>query len=284
MKRSGKKRYVYFLLVVLIFSLNGIPNAVKADEMVTIEGGQIIKERTLVPLRSIFEELGASVEWNQKLKKVKAIKGDKKVELTIGSNKTYINGSLVVIDVPAQNKNGQTLVPLRFVSEALGAEVKWDKDKRIATITQSNKKILVKVSDQKLTKQQALQIIDKASDAFKVLEVSSTKQGIINQLNTYFTDTFISNLFANRAIIYYPEEGGWLPLYRFTEGYTFDEFDHSFSTEMKHVNEKTIKISQTLISNTEGTLTTFLRTTLLSKTSVGWKVSKDQYEQIGYVE
>jgi hypothetical protein len=82
--------------------------------------------RTLVPLRAIFEALGAEVKWDDKTKTVTATKDDTLISLTIDSVDAWINGTKTKLDVPAQLINGKTMVPIRFVSEALGAKVEWD--------------------------------------------------------------------------------------------------------------------------------------------------------------
>jgi hypothetical protein len=83
--------------------------------------------RTLVPLRAIFSALGAEVMWDSDTRTVTAFKDNKKIELVIGG-KAYINHQEAYLDVPAKIINGRTLVPLRFVSEALDCNVKWNKD------------------------------------------------------------------------------------------------------------------------------------------------------------
>ena len=91
-------------------------------------------DRTLVPLRKIFEELGATVEWNEQLQKVTAVKDDVKIMLTIGDDKLYINNGYVLLDVPAQLINGRTLVPVRAVSESFNCNVIWDNDTQTVVI------------------------------------------------------------------------------------------------------------------------------------------------------
>ncbi len=81
---------------------------------------------TLVPLRGIFESLGAQVEWDPATKTVKASKGGTTITLRIGEKQAAKNGVVVPLAQPAQILNGSTMVPLRFVSEALGSTVKWD--------------------------------------------------------------------------------------------------------------------------------------------------------------
>ena len=97
----------------------------------------IIDGRTLVPVRSIFEELGADVIWNNETKTVSATKGATNIEITLGSNNAYVNNNAVILDVPAQSVNGRTMVPARFVAEALGCNVNWDSANQLIQISSS---------------------------------------------------------------------------------------------------------------------------------------------------
>lgn len=81
--------------------------------------------RVLVPLRGVFEEMGATVQWRAARREVIATRGDQKVTLPIGSRTATIDGREVQLDVPAMIVDGATMVPIRFVSESLGAEVHW---------------------------------------------------------------------------------------------------------------------------------------------------------------
>jgi len=97
----------------------------------------LIKGNTFVPLRSIFEALGAEVTWDSASKSVKAIKGGTVVEITIGSSVAYVNGQKLTLEAPPQLYQGKTtMVPLRFVSEALGAKVDWEPYSKAVTIRQ----------------------------------------------------------------------------------------------------------------------------------------------------
>ncbi|MDO3411663.1 stalk domain-containing protein [Saccharibacillus sp. CPCC 101409] len=91
--------------------------------------------RALAPLRSIFEALDADVNWNQKAKTVTAKRGGDTISLKIGSKTATVNGSTVTLDVPASVVKGSTVVPLRFISESLGQDVKWDKANLSVLIT-----------------------------------------------------------------------------------------------------------------------------------------------------
>lgn len=90
----------------------------------------IVQDRTMVPLRAIFEALGATLEWNAADRSVIATKGSLSVWLQVGSNIAAIIGDSgrveKSLDVAPLIYNNRTLVPLRFVSEAMGAIVQWD--------------------------------------------------------------------------------------------------------------------------------------------------------------
>ena len=105
---------------------------------------QIINGRIVVPLRAIFEAMGASVEWNADTQTVTAIKGATVVALKIGDCFPTINDIIVEIDQPGIVERGRTLAPLRFVSEAFGGSVKWGSEDNIVTINNLNQ---VDVSD-----------------------------------------------------------------------------------------------------------------------------------------
>ena len=104
----------------------------------------MIQGRVMLPLRAIFEALDASVNWDQKSQTVTGIKGGTTVVLKIKSKTATINDQTVTLDVPAQVLKGRTMVPVRFVSEALGQDVDWNSEKQLVSIksdTPSNSSI-----------------------------------------------------------------------------------------------------------------------------------------------
>jgi len=140
----GKLRIIILLLFCLLIGSGN--NSVNASSGISIYindekqwfSHQALIEHgvTLVPLRGIFEELGAEVTWNRENKTVYASKGNVSIALKIGSTNAKINGNTVTLSVPAQANSGQTLVPLRFISESLGANVQWDPISQRITITE----------------------------------------------------------------------------------------------------------------------------------------------------
>lgn len=85
-------------------------------------------DRTLVGVRSVFESLGAEVEWDGAEKVVTASDEDTTIKLQIDNNIMQVNDEEVELDTPARLINDNTMVPLRAVSEALDAKVDWIED------------------------------------------------------------------------------------------------------------------------------------------------------------
>lgn len=105
------------------------------DKYINFDQPPIIENgRTLVPIRAIFEVLGLDVSWNAEDKI--ATGNNDKIQITIPiNNKTvYVNKIPVILDVPAKIFNKRTLVPIRFISEALGRDVDWDNLSRTVII------------------------------------------------------------------------------------------------------------------------------------------------------
>lgn len=107
---------------------------VDGNEIVSDQSALLMNSRTMVPLRAIFEKLGAEVFWNDETKTVKAVKDGKEIELTIEMNHMRVGTEIVYLDVAPLLFNSRTLVPLRAVSEAFDCKVNWDGDTRTVTV------------------------------------------------------------------------------------------------------------------------------------------------------
>ena len=86
----------------------------------------IQNDRTLVPLRGIMEALQYTVEWDGQTRQVTATKDWFTVVLTIDSTTAYVNGTYTMLDVAPCIRDSRTLVPLRFISEAINMDVAWN--------------------------------------------------------------------------------------------------------------------------------------------------------------
>lgn len=103
--------------------------------LATKQAPVMIQGRVVLPMRSIFEALDAKVTWNQRAKTVTAVKDGTRIVLKINSKTATINNKSVRLDVPAKNLRGTTMVPVRFVSEALGEKVGWNSRTKTVSIT-----------------------------------------------------------------------------------------------------------------------------------------------------
>lgn len=138
------RRISAMLLVCLLFLTSwAAPKTEAADEIQVFVNGQavvfdvrptVVSGRTLVPMRDIFEALGAELKWDPEAHTVHAEWPGGSLTLPIGSAAATVNGTIRTLDVPAQIMNGRTLVPLRFVAEAMGAQVGWYPNSRVITI------------------------------------------------------------------------------------------------------------------------------------------------------
>ena len=111
-----------------------IPIIVDDIEIFCDQPPVIVEDRTLVPLRAIFEALGAEVYWDNDARSVTVTKEDTTIFLAIGSLVLYKNGEATYMDVPGQIINDRTMVPVRAVSESFGAKVYWDNDTRTVRV------------------------------------------------------------------------------------------------------------------------------------------------------
>lgn len=89
---------------------------------------KIMNDRTMLAARAFYEKIGAKVDWNGKDRTVIVTKDKDKIVLKIDSNKALVNGKEVALDSPAVIVKNKTYIPVRFVSEAFGYKVKYDKN------------------------------------------------------------------------------------------------------------------------------------------------------------
>lgn len=142
------KKLVFLVVLVICVSSFVLAADVKVQingEMIDFKdsagntvNAQIVNSRTLVPMRKIFEVLGASVEWDGEQRKVTGTKGDTVIELQINNNiaKKTVSGETktIQLDTAPMIIDNRTMVPLRFIAESLDKQVGWDNDNRTAVI------------------------------------------------------------------------------------------------------------------------------------------------------
>lgn len=154
-------------LASLVFALVALlpPAPARAEEppvAVLLDGaplvfdvpGEIRDGRTFVPLRGIFEALGATVTWDGASQTVTAVRGADSLKLTVGSRVVEWRRSVIKMDVAPIIVDGRVLVPLRFIGQALGIHVWWDGPSRTVHLEWSP-------SDQRLAR--GIQIVHEKS-------------------------------------------------------------------------------------------------------------------------
>lgn len=146
MLRKGAILFVAAMVLVTTLSLGPLlSSATTAPIRVTVNGAQLALDvppvlqngRVLVPFRAIFEALGATVNWDAATNVVSGYLARQAVFLQLGSRTAWRNGPALQLDVAPTIIGGRTLVPVRFVSEGLGAQVNWVEGTRTVEVTMS---------------------------------------------------------------------------------------------------------------------------------------------------
>lgn len=117
-------------------------NKVNFSQSPVVENGV-----TLVPVRGLLESLGADVDWDKEAKTVIITLGASTVKMVVGSKTAYVDNKIVPLSVAPKVINGATMMPLRFVSENMGLQVKWDSETKAVKITDDTYKGFSPVPD-----------------------------------------------------------------------------------------------------------------------------------------
>lgn len=128
-----RTKYKYY--EVLLHKTSEITVYLNGKKLVFDQKPIMENNRTLVPLRKIFEELGCTVEWDNATQTATATKGRTTIKLTVGDTTAYKNKAPIVIDAPAQKRNGRILVPVRFIAACFGVQTDWDENLDKVTLT-----------------------------------------------------------------------------------------------------------------------------------------------------
>lgn len=152
--------------------------------------------RTMVPVRFIVENIGAKVEWDKSSNLVTISTSSILIQHIPGRKNAYVNGVEVQFDTTSQIVNGRTMVPLRFISESLGATVRWDAPTRtvdislpIGELSMEEKKTIADL----VRKVIDLEIAGKYDESYKYFSEQS-KAGIVAKLPDFFSKYYCNNV------------------------------------------------------------------------------------------
>lgn len=174
MKNINKVFTITVILILCVsftaFAQDGI-NIYVDNEKVFLDVEPFIENgRTLIPLRGVFEKLGAKVDWNKNLQEVVIKDDNNEIEMLLGKGKVMVNGIIKDIDVPTRMINSRTFAPLRFIVENLGHDVSWNENTNSVYITKNN---AVPVEKNKIS------TVGTKENLVALLEYSSKLQGYI---------------------------------------------------------------------------------------------------------
>ena len=172
---------------------------VNAEELVIPEGDTmpfIEEERTLVPMRAIFEALGAKVDWDGENRRVTATKDENTVVLDIDSKIMLVNGKEVELEVPAKIVNERTVVPVRAISESLDCVVYWDQDSTSVYVNEVDKSALPQ--EYKTLDELNAAIFEATPDRFTVAAPTNPLISIVGY--EYFANDNIAQIDADWAV------------------------------------------------------------------------------------
>ena len=142
------KKIIFILTFILVLTTCSFASNVSVqingeivnfkDEQGNTVNAQIINDRTMVPMRKIFEILGATISWDGENRIVTGVKGNTTIKLqidnTIATKTVNGNATEIVLDAAPTIVNSRTMVPLRFIAESLEKQVGWDSANRTAII------------------------------------------------------------------------------------------------------------------------------------------------------
>lgn len=139
------KKYLKVVVVVIVIILSIAISAFATNDEIRVylDGKKIefdvkpqtINGRTMVPIRAIFEAMGATVSWDDATETAVCTKDETVIKMTVDNNVMYINDTVVNMDVSPVVINGRTLAPARYAAEAFGAEVNWSDKNKIVSLT-----------------------------------------------------------------------------------------------------------------------------------------------------
>ncbi len=134
---------VLCILLCLMLMFSYVAQAAPTEVSLVLNGKKIksdvppviVDSRTLIPVRALFENINATVNWNDTERKVTIKYSTKTIVLKIDSKNATINGVAKKMDVAAAIIDNRTMIPVRFVSENLGFVVDWDDPTKTVTVT-----------------------------------------------------------------------------------------------------------------------------------------------------
>lgn len=183
--------------VVLI--LNTTKATVNGEETSLLSPPTVVQNTTLLPLRFVVNQVvDAQVEWNSETQTVTITKNGTVVQVTIGSHTAYVDGMPVELEVTPMIKDGVTLLPVRFISEAFEIKVEFESSTKVITLTEKVQASVPVVDERPNEKPIASFVIPQDYVAGQEVIVTSTStdpdgDAIVDQLWSVVGDKMVTN-------------------------------------------------------------------------------------------
>lgn len=116
------------------YSFSSVNVIFNGEPFVTEPAARIINDRVVVPMRALFEKMNAEVSWNAEERSIDSVLGSTVINMKIDSNIMWKNGEEIMLEAPAVILEDRTMVPIRAIAEAFGAEVSWDEASKTVSI------------------------------------------------------------------------------------------------------------------------------------------------------
>jgi hypothetical protein len=189
---------------------------------------QIEKGRILVPFRAIAEALNTQVSWDEINHQITAINNNICVQMTVGNPLAIINGENTTLDVAPVIYNGRTLIPARFVSEALGCEVQWYADTRKVSIV-SPAKVMKVLGFYALGDERTSSWIDLFNTPYPETDLGNT--GVISDISLGWYSIDESGHLSSREATGWQRPPGWEKVLAAAEDYNINTQMIVFATD-----------------------------------------------------
>ncbi|MGG4345232.1 copper amine oxidase N-terminal domain-containing protein [Paenibacillus lautus] len=197
-----KKLLISISTVMIFFLANVIPTQASGNEV--IEHGILKNNRVLIPIRAVSQNMGIDVKWNQFQKTAQLTKGETIITLAVQFKRALVNQDRVDFDAPVELIHNTTYVPLRFVSQTMGADVKWDQKTKEATVILDGKQVVVKLmkpkyqvpTNQRLSDTRIARLSEKLNEASDLSKVKQVRP----YFKPYFTDRLIQQIIEQEGL------------------------------------------------------------------------------------
>lgn len=201
------KSIALLLTAALLFCGLSFPVNAEGEIAVYVDGTQVkfdaqprmIENRTMVPMRAIFEAIGATVNWNAETRTASSTFRGTTVSITVGTNVLLKNDTEIPLDVPAQVVESRTLVPVRAIAESFDCKVEWLGDIRTVRIATTDLESYATDADREVYATVEGCDFSKALHDAYASEEGSTEERILN------------NFLLTRAAEVYAEEKEYQP-------------------------------------------------------------------------